>query len=214
MEDKVSTGERVYSTLRRRLTSGFYDPGIQLKELVVSADLDVSRTPVRAAFSKLIAEGLLTASPTRGAIVTQWKKTDALDIFNIRILLEGYGAFLAAKNRTSKQLDVLKESTDRMEEAFTNNEPEYLAKLDRANRTFHDMLYEASGSAYLRISGRNLLDFPMVTGFYIYNDADILDSIKGHREIINGIEVRNGEWARSAVSCHLSAATERFKKGP
>lgn len=210
----MTIGERVYITLRSRLTSGYYDAGEQLKELVVSKDLGVSRTPVRAAFSKLISEGLLTPSPTRGAIVTEWRPEDALDIFSIRILLEGHGAALAAKNRTQQQLDVLKRSTDDMEEAFTQRQGDFLAVLDTANRMFHDMLYEASGSAYLRKSGRHLLDFPMVTGFYIYKDDDIRHSIQGHREIIKGIESGNASWARAGLRCHLNAAIERFKKDP
>lgn len=209
----MSVGETVYVALRRRLTSGHYDPGTQLKEVAVAEDLGVSRTPVRAAFSRLIAEGLLTPSPTRGAIVTQWRKSEALDVFNLRILLEGYGAFLAAQKRSDDQLSVLQNSTDRMEMALIRQGPNHLAELDSANREFHEMLYFASGSAYLRISGRNLLDFPMVMGgFYIYDRVDIEQSIRGHREITKGIELRNGEWARAAVVCHLNAAIERFKR--
>lgn len=214
MASHMTVGERVYTTLRSRLTSGHYDSGEQLKEVVVSEELGVSRTPVRAAFSKLISEGLLTPSPTRGAIVTEWRPEDALDIFEIRILLEGHGAALAAKNRSQEQLDVLKRSTDDMEEAFIRRRGDFLAELDTANRVFHDMLYEASGSGYLRKSGRNLLDFPMVTGFYIYEDKDILHSIQGHREIIKGIEAGNAGWARAGLRCHLDAAMERFKKVP
>ena len=63
--------EQVYRTLRRQIMSGDLAPGSQIKEEHVAAGLGVSRTPVRAAFLRLIEDGLLISRRGRGAFVAE-----------------------------------------------------------------------------------------------------------------------------------------------
>lgn len=207
----MNVTDRVYSTLRRRLATGFYEPGSQLKEEMVAQEFGVSRTPVRAAFTRLIAETLLTPAAKRGAIVTQWRREDIDEIFAMRMMLEGHGAELCARNATPEQRALLFACCDKMELAYANKAKGWLDVLNVENRVIHETLYDGSGSGYLRLSGRHLLDVPiMMGGFYIYTEADILESFRHHRELARAIEAGNGEWARAVIVCHLSAAKERF----
>ncbi|WP_164738178.1 GntR family transcriptional regulator [Frigidibacter oleivorans] len=207
----MNVTETVYTFLRRKLASGVYDPGMHLKEEAIAAEMGVSRTPVRAALTRLIAEGLLSPGQKRGAIVTQWRKEDVSEIFAIRILLEGHGAFLCATHATPEQIATLEATCTAMEEAFASQRSGWLDVLGEGNRVIHEMLYDGSGSPYLRISGRHLLDVQMVMGgFYIYNDDDIAESLHHHRELTKAIRLGNGPWARAVIACHLGAAMERF----
>lgn len=209
----MKVSDTVYIQLRRRLVSGFYDPGTQLKEEALAAELEVSRTPVRNSIARLISEGLLTPGEKRGALVTPWREENTADVFTLRILLEGHAAFLCAEHATEAQISVLERTCDEMEHHFTEKGPDWIKRMDAGNRVIHEMLYEGSGSPHLRLSGRHLLEIPQVIGgFYIYDEADIDESLRQHREIVKAIRLRNGAWARSAVACHLSAALERFRR--
>lgn len=193
--------------------TGHYDPGSQLKEEHVAADLRVSRTPVRAAIQRLVSEGLLEPAPKRGAIVKQWRKEDAEDIFGLRILLEGQAAALAAKNMNEASIERMRSINEDIQRAVKDAKPGYLDEVHKANLAFHLAPYEACGSAHLRIFGTSLLDYPLlVGGFYIYSDDDMQESIRQHTEIVSAIGAHDPDWARAAVTCHLSAAVRRFRR--
>jgi len=180
---------------------------------MVAHDLEVSRTPVRAAIQRLIAEGLLELAPKRGAIVTEWRKTGAEEIFDLRILLEGHSASLAAQRISMEKLDYLEHLNDRIERAVREKEDNYLDVVHKANFEFHQTVFESCGSGHLRMFCASLLEFPMVIGgFYLYSEDDMAESIRQHKEIISGLRAHNPEWARAAMVCHLTAAIERFKK--
>lgn len=210
----MSVSETVHLTLRRRLMSGHYDPGSQLKEEAVAKDLGVSRTPVRAAIQRLVAEGLLEPAPKRGAIVTQWRREDAEEIFNLRIMVEGYGASLAARLIGPEEVARLERLNEAMARAVREKQEGYLDEVHRLNLEFHTGLFEAGGNAYLRTFGTGLLEYPLVIGgFYIYSDDDMAESIRQHGELISALRAGNPEWAKAAMTCHLAAAIERFRRG-
>lgn len=209
----MSVSDEVHTELRRRLIAGHFDPGEKLREEHVAADLGVSRTPVRAAIQRLVAEGLLEAAPRRGAVVSEWRDSDTEEIFELRVLAEGKAAHWAATRITEEQLDRMEFLNARIERAVKDQPSAYLSDVQSANLDFHMMLYEACGSARLRIFGSNLLEYPLVSGgFYIYSNDDARESIRQHSEVVNALRSGNGEWARSAVTSHLCAAIERFRR--
>ena len=209
----MNATETVYTAIRRRLLTSHYDPGTQLKEEALAGEFNVSRTPIRAAISRLVSEGLLTLGEKRGAIVTPWHVENTAEVFCLRILLEGYAATLCAQHASDAQITRMEQICTEMEQAHIDKRPDWIKAMDRGNREFHQMFYEGAGSPHLRLSGRHLLEVPMVIGgFYIYDDDDIAESLRHHREIAKAIRLGNGEWARSMVSCHLNAAMERFRR--
>lgn len=209
----MSVSDSVYQRIRRRLIASYYEPGSHLKEEVLATEFDVSRTPVRSALQRLISEGLLTPGEKRGALVTTWRREHTTDIFSIRILLEGYGAMLSASNASADQIQRLIRTCDEMEELNRTRPTDWIKRMDEGNLVIHKTLIEASGSPYLAMSMRQLLEVPQVIGgFLIYDDADIEESLRQHREIANAIAARSPQWARAAVECHLNAALVRFGK--
>ena len=209
----MKVSEEIYNTLRQRLISHYYEPEQHLKEELIASEFNVSRTPVRAAFKRLSEEGLLSPAPKRGAIVPKWRKTDVEDVFSLRILLESYGAEIAARKISPEQINELTILTDKMESSYQSQKPKYLSEIQKANRRFHQVIYEACGSSHLRMFANLLHDFPMVLGgFSIYSNADIGESIHQHREIISALRSGNSEWAKAAMTCHLNASMEIFRR--
>lgn len=212
-DNRMSVSDEVHAELRRRLIAGHFDPGQKLKEEHIAADLGVSRTPVRAAIQRLVSEGLLEATPKRGAVVSEWRTTDTEEIFELRVLAEGQAAAWATRHITSEDTDRMDALNARIERAVNEKPKGYLDEVKGANLSFHMALYETCGSARLRMFGANLLEYPMVTGgFYIYSDVDARESIRQHTEIVNALRSRNPDWARSALTSHLCAAIERFRR--
>ena len=209
----MSVSDDVYEELRRRLINGHYDPGLQLKEEHVAADFAVSRTPVRAALQKLVAEGLLAPGAKRGALVKEWREEEAEEIFQLRIMLEGRAAALAARRMNEADIERIRSYKDAIEDAVRRKPPGYLDAIHRDNLAFHMAPFEACGSPHLRMFGASLLEYPLVNGgFYIYSEEDMQESIRQHAEIFKAISAKDEDWAQAAVACHLSAAVQRFRR--
>ena len=74
--------------LRRRILSGEYEDGYQLRQDALSAELGISRIPLREALVQLESEGLVKILPHKGAIVSELSLAEITELFNLRALLE------------------------------------------------------------------------------------------------------------------------------
>lgn len=90
-------GDRAYSRLRADVLDGLLAPGVVLAEVEQSVRLGVSRTPVREAFARLVAEGLAQPLGGRGLIVTPLSTDGVEDLYEVRQALEVQAARLAAR---------------------------------------------------------------------------------------------------------------------
>ncbi|HEX2515987.1 MAG TPA: GntR family transcriptional regulator [Chloroflexota bacterium] len=111
--------QQIAFTLRRAILHGRYRPGERLVEAEVAAALDVSRAPVRDALRQLVSEGLASAYPHRGAVVTPVSEDMVHDVFDVRARLEG----LAATRVTADELGRLEALIGAMEQSARSNEP-------------------------------------------------------------------------------------------
>ncbi len=205
--------EHVYTTVRRRIMAGSYAPGTQLKEAHLAEELSVSRTPVRAALQRLVGDGLLIPFAGRGVFVPEWNKWDILEVFDLRILLEGHAAQLAATRAEPAQIAEMGALTDRMERLLGEKAPDYLAGLQDANFRFHLLLLEAAAAPRLRRMAQELAEVPLlIGGFYLYEDADMRRSIQHHRDLILALEARDGAFARNVIQVHLRASYETLMR--
>ncbi len=83
-----SASQRAYDLVKGRWLDGSLADGVLLSEGEVAGELGVSRTPVREAFLRLEAEGLLALYPKRGALVTALSDRDGRDLLDARLLVE------------------------------------------------------------------------------------------------------------------------------
>lgn len=93
----VTLAQTATDRLRAALLEGRFVPGEKLNEESLSATLQVSRTPVRSALHSLAAEGLLDYMPNRGCSVRSVDLARLTSIFEVRGVLEGLAARLAAE---------------------------------------------------------------------------------------------------------------------
>ncbi len=196
--------ENTYAELRRRIMAGRYGPGQQLKEEALASELDVSRTPVRAALRRLVADGLLEARANRGAFVAQWTSHDIDEVIDLRCMLESQAAALAAKRASPEQVTELATLNQQMHTLLKGVTSEKIAELQRLNNSFHQLVLEAAGSPRLSAATRALLDWPLIVGsFYVFSETDIGRSLQYHDDLILAIGSGDAQMARSVMEAHL-----------
>ncbi|WZB60392.1 GntR family transcriptional regulator [Achromobacter xylosoxidans] len=207
-----NASDHVYGELRRRLMAGSFLPGERLREEHIAAEMSVSRTPVRNAIERLIADGLVTREERRGAVVLGWQDRDIDEAFELRMLLEPYAAGLAASHASDAQIEELERLNQSMQDAVRSAAPDRVQQVQQLNNQFHHKLLEAAQSARVRAMVENLLDMPIIIGsFYFYGDDDMLRSVEHHRQIIAALQARDAECAALAVRFHLAATHLLFR---
>ena len=142
-QGSASLEARVYNELQNAILSEEFKKGESLTEHFLTEKLGVSRTPVRSALQRLAEEGLVSLIPNRGAVVIGITKEDLVDIYKIRMRLEGLASAMAAQNITDEYKKKLSETVALSEFYIQRRDPERLKELDTL---FHHMIYEASGS--------------------------------------------------------------------
>lgn len=103
----------VYVELKRRILELELEPGERLYEPALAASLDVSRTPLREAVRRLIAENLLEQQPTGGVVVPRLDAKEIGELYDVRASLEGLMAAEACAKAADADLAALQELLER-----------------------------------------------------------------------------------------------------
>ena len=103
----VRASERAYRQLRGEILDGLLVPGTGLLEVEQSARIGVSRTPLRAAIARLIADGLVAGRPGRGFMVTEMSVDSIRELYEVRRALEEHAARIAAERRDPAVFEAL-----------------------------------------------------------------------------------------------------------
>jgi len=208
----MKAAERAYNTLRAGIIEGVHPPGSRVTEQEVAASAGVSRTPVREALRRLEAEGLLRFVPHQGAYVTDWSHQDVEDIFELRAMLEGYGARLAAAKATIDDTTELRMLAETQSREAADRSPGYLERIAELNSQFHRRLQQTAGSTRLQATLATISSAPLVLQtFRDYDGDDLNRSAHHHVEIVNAIEAGDGNWAESVMRSHVMAARRTFR---
>ena len=156
-----SATETAYDFLRNSIMVGSYAAGDRIKEEWIAEQIGVSRTPIRQAMQKLAAQGFVVVSHHQGARVANWSSQDLSEITELRALLEGFGARLAATKISERELDELRGLAEKMEAAAQAPRAEDYARIT-------DLIEAAQSS----------LDYE---GFEWLRRAALSDAVKSHQ---------------------------------
>jgi DNA-binding GntR family transcriptional regulator len=192
--------------LREAIVDGRLEPGQRLKEEEVARELGISRTPVREALLVLQAEGLVDATPYRGATVRAHNAEDLDDLYALRALLEGHASRRAAMRITDEGIARLRESCDRFDAVA---EADDLRELVKENMFFHNTILDAAGSVRLASMVRKVIELPLVYRSYIWYSGE-QKRISGHyhRQIVTALAARDAERAELIMKEHVYEARD------
>jgi DNA-binding GntR family transcriptional regulator len=205
--------DKAYQAVRDGIIAGRYRPSTRITEQEVAAAAGVSRTPVREALRRLHAEGLVDFTPNQGAMVTTWTAADADEIFELRALLEGFGAARAATRATSAQIAELRRLAELQYEESRLRTDGCLERIGELNSQFHRRLQEAASSARLGRALAALLEAPLIMKTFLnYTPDDLQRSAAHHLELVRALEARDAEWAASVMRSHVLAARRTLRR--
>jgi DNA-binding GntR family transcriptional regulator len=201
MAAKVDS-ETIHAELRAEILHGSHRPGTAFKEVALAERFGVSRTPVREALGRLQQEGLLERG-VRGLQVRNIDPEQLMQVYDLRILLEGQAALEAAATRTEMDLIRLEGLLER-DRALPD--PDDQARL-RTNIEFHSALWTAAHNPILK----DLLD--RLSTHQIHAPSSTLsvgarwaESLDEHAEMVRLIRNRDGAAAQEAMRRHMGEA--------
>jgi len=208
---------RALFQMREMLVRGDFRPGERIREIPLAKRLGVSRTPLRLVLDRLEHEGLLEARPTVGFVVREFTIQDILDTIELRGVLEGTAARLAAERlESADELGPLRESIQETE-ALLREDLDGVVTLGRytlLNTRFHDCLLDLARSAMLRRSLERVLALPFASpNAFVVSEAESADwretlliSLSHHRAILDAIANREGARAEAVAREHSRMA--------
>jgi DNA-binding GntR family transcriptional regulator len=138
--------DQVVTELRQAILSGRLKPGERLVEGRLADELGVSRNPVREAIRALASEGLIEVTARRGAAVATLTEQEARETIELRALLEGQNARLAARRQDKQIIKRIEAVLSKGNAAVTAKRFEQLFDL---NQRFHSELAAAGQNTVL-----------------------------------------------------------------
>ena len=196
-------------------------PGERLSEIGIAEKLGISRTPIRAALARLEQEGLLELIPSGGYAVRSFTRDEVIDAIELRGVLEGTAARLAAERGVQPaKLRAINDLLRGLDETMADH-PEEMA-FDRyveLNAQFHEALAGLAGSETIRREIERVTQLPFASpSAFLDKQADVpafrrslVIGQSQHRAIVNAIELREGGRAEALAREHGRLARQNLE---
>lgn len=169
------------AALRERIFAGVYPAGTALRQDALAAELGVSRIPVREALVQLEAEGLVKIAPHKGASVAALDSVEALELYDLRALIEPELAALSVPRLTAEDLAGL----DAILAAFGAPEAADPARWGALNTALHLALYARAGRARtLALTESLLRDCDRFTRLQLTRAHGFARAAREHAELV------------------------------
>ncbi|MFD1912978.1 GntR family transcriptional regulator [Halodurantibacterium flavum] len=205
---------RALTELRARILSGELPGGTRLLEVPLAEMLQISRTPVREAMSRLAEEGLLERMASGGFAVRSFSFADVTDAIELRGVLEGTAARLAAERGASAaELEELARVVGALDACFDGAEIDF-ETYSELNADFHARLAAMSGSRLVEAEVARATRLPFASpSAFLPDKADITAFRRSlhiaqqqHRLILEAIGNREGTRAEFLAREHARIA--------
>ena len=208
--DDSSQKGRALLLLREMIVRGDFQPGERLSELLLVERLSISRTPIRLALERLAHEGLVEASASGGFVAREFTIEDVWDAIEVRGVLEGTAARLAAERMVdSSELDRLRQYRDEMA-SITELTLDILNRFLELNDGFHSELLKLAKSPMLVWTLERVMSLPFGSpGSLVFTHSQLPAAVAimkvghdQHHAIVEAIQNRQGTRAESVAREH------------
>jgi len=198
----------VQNEIERMILDGALLPGAKLTEATLADPLGVSRGPVREAFRLLEEAGLVRTEKNRGVFVRAVPIEEALEIFEVRAVMDLYVGRKLAQTATATEVRELRQLVDAMDQAVTGgNAQDY----HRFNLQFHDRLLELAGNAKLVATYRKLVNELSLFRRQNLTEESMAVYSREHKAIVKAIAAGDAEAAGQAMHDHVMNSRERTR---
>lgn len=209
IEPTETVATRTYKALRGAVLRHEIQSGERLLETTLAEQLGVSRTPVREALTRLVAEGLAEeVQGSRGVVVRDIQK-ELGEIYALRQVLEGYAARVAAERITPEELAEIERVSQQIGACVRKKEEddESLSRHAELTNELHRRIAHASGNDRLiRMIDEYRAYFLNADFLKLYDRATMLRMNDQHEKIIAALRAHNGAEAEHLVREHFADA--------
>jgi DNA-binding GntR family transcriptional regulator len=196
--------EKAYEAIKEYiLTSDIEEmlPGSRVDEKQLLVKLNMSRTPVREAINRLVAEGFLQVVPYKGVFVAKKTREEILCILMVRATLEGMAARLATHNFSPEDFDTMRQMFAHFSDSSLT---EQRFEFSKANIQFHEFILERSRCGTLIEISRGLFDHIKLIRFRTSAFYPRLKSaLAQHMKLVDVFEERDSDLAERLMREHI-----------
>jgi DNA-binding GntR family transcriptional regulator len=209
----LAAKEVAYEYVRREILWDGSNETRFIAEETVGNVLGLSRTPVREAFLRLEAEGLLTLVPRKGAVSVPVTERKVREVMEVRSVIETWSAARIVEDAAARRRVVATMRTllDELVELGHAADPWAFVEHDRS---FHRELVVAAGNEVMLDLCERLRDVQLQLGVRaIFGDPAHIDAVNAeHARIVDALASGDGDDARAAILGHLDATSERLRR--
>jgi DNA-binding GntR family transcriptional regulator len=193
--------QKVYRLLKESIIKGFLEPGTKLLENKIAEEMQVSRTPVREAMQKLVAEGFVKTAPNQTMVVTEVSPEDVKEVLQIRGVLEGLAARITAKKINRQEIDELENVVTKMSLHVSR---ENLSSYCKVDDEFHNLILNICGNKWIIQIRDNLGSF--IYRFRIKSlsiPGRLKHSLEEHQAIMESLKKHDSAKADRLSQIHM-----------
>lgn len=188
--------------IKQKLQDLEIDPTQPIDEKALVRATGASLTVVTQALDRLALEGLVTKQRGRYHVARASMASIVREISEVRTVLEGMCARLAAERVTAEQTARMEQAHREFERVIKDGDNRALLAVDRK---FHQALYEASGNRFL---ARALDDmYALIYRLYFFSldrIGSVRSNVEEHREILDAIKAGDGRNAERLIQQHIA----------
>ncbi len=219
--EAATHGRRAVIELREKILSGELPGGMRLFEVPLAELLQISRTPVREALSRLVEEGLLDRLPNGGFIVRRFRFSDVIDSIEVRGVVEGMAARLAAERGVRPEaMAAIRQTLERLDGCFGAqfDDVDFDTYSD-LNQLFHQQVAALADSEIVRreVERVSALPFASPSAFLpgrmnvtVFRRS-LWNGQEQHRALVRAIELREGSRAEALAREHARTARHNLE---
>lgn len=202
--DEESATQRAYSHIRTGILEGRLRTGEMLSEGVLGAELNLSRTPIRAALARLQDEQWITIYPKRGALVRGMSERMVGDLIDARFILEAAAIHRTSPARKAELAERLSGLLDEQEQATADRDLRRLIDLLVA---FHRAFVEASGNSVMLELSDRLADRQRHMLFHMGDElvARSERNLTEHRALLEALRIGDDDLFTKTLHTHMDS---------
>ncbi|MBK6756949.1 MAG: GntR family transcriptional regulator [Moraxellaceae bacterium] len=208
----MTLADRVFGQIQDAIVKGELKSGVKMSEAELTARYGVSRGPLREALRRLEARKLLTRIPHVGVRVVALTIEDVLQMYQVREVLEGMAARLAAQHATDEEVQSLKQLLQQHQQQTELQSGKGYYQ-EEGDFDFHYRIVKASRNEVLMqmLCGELYHRVRLYRYQFSVTEGRPHKAFAEHSRIIEAIESRDGELAEFLMRRHIASARKNIE---
>lgn len=207
----LTLADKAYRAIEGHIVRLEYRPGTPLSEYQLSAELGISRTPVREALRRLAVDRMVEILPRRGAFVSELDFREYFNLLDLRRDVDRYANRRAAERATADERQQMSAMEQRMREVLASGTNDEFVQLDR---DYKEVILVACRNPFVETTLRPM--FALSRRFWYFHSRQVSldvvrEAISAHIPVMNSIAQGDGKAAVIATE-HLFDFLENFSR--